>query len=171
MILKWCKQMHNGYKLVFNSSQHNLCSLLQDDMEELTCVECGRLLDDKVAVYHHVIDSHRKRYCLFCEHEEGFRPKMRLHIVATHPTVVYLDAMGGRLWHSANETVQTLDGEDSYSVECVAVEGFIPPQGSVIWLWDWLHFVRTDGVCGDAACVSVAGGWGWRRPPGRVSPA
>ena len=94
-------------------------------MDELTCMECGCLFDDKVAVYHHIIDAHRKRYCLFCEHEEGFRPQMRLHVAAKHPTVD-VDAMGGRLWRSANETVQAVDGEDSYAVECVAVEGFIP---------------------------------------------
>ena len=63
-------------------------------MDELTCVECGRLFDDKVAVYRHIIDAHRKRYCLFCEHEEGFRTQMRLHVAATHPTVD-VDAMGG----------------------------------------------------------------------------
>ena len=97
-------------------------------MDELTCVECGRLFDDKVAVYRHIIDAHRKRYCLFCEHEEGFRPQMRLHVAAKHRTVD-VDAMGGRLWRSANETVQTVDGGDSYAVECVAVEGFIPPKG------------------------------------------
>ena len=36
---------------------------------------------------------------------------------------------GGRLWRSANKTVQAVDGVDSYSVECVAMERFIPPKG------------------------------------------
>ena len=66
------------------------------------CPHCGDLLGDRFKLYRHMIDMHNKRFCLFCDLEEGRVERLKKHITKKHPTVC-LEALEG-LCSDRNQT-------------------------------------------------------------------
>ena len=65
------------------------------------CPHCGVVLKDRCALYTHIIDVHDRRFCLYCDHEEGKSSRMRRHIRKRHHVDVSLDEEPHRPAHVA----------------------------------------------------------------------
>ena len=65
------------------------------------CPHCGVVLKDRCALYTHIIDKHDRRFCLYCEHEEGKPSRMRRHIRRRHNVIISLDEEPHRPAHVA----------------------------------------------------------------------
>ena len=65
------------------------------------CPHCGVVLKDRCALYTHIIDVHDRRFCLYCDQEEGKPSRMRRHIRKRHHVDVSLDEEPHRPAHVA----------------------------------------------------------------------
>ena len=79
------------------------------------CPHCGVVLKDLCALYTHIIDKHDRRFCLYCEHEEGKPSRMRRHIRRRHNVIISLDEEPHRPAHVANRPVPSASQVPGYT--------------------------------------------------------
>ena len=71
------------------------------------CQTCGWWFRDRYVLYRHTIDTHRRRFCLYCAHEEARPSRLGAHYARVHHSVSTA-SLDNRLYRSEDEPIMVL---------------------------------------------------------------
>ena len=112
--------------------------------QERDCPECGMVVKDRFALYRHTIDCHRKRYCLFCSHEEGQPSRMCAHVERVHPSVPR-EMLDRKLWR--NEAEAIMEVVTTMTATFPTPEGYSPlTEAEMSVPWEYVPTISASHV-------------------------
>ena len=107
------------------------------------CQICGRWFRDRYALYRHTINTHRRRFCLYCAHEEARPSRLWAHYARVDPSVSTA-SLDNCLYRSENELIIILTSLIQ-PVTFPTPKGYSPfLETDVMPPWDYIPTPRVE---------------------------